>query len=31
MFHPVDLFVCVFCFVLFNKRKKKKMKPKYSL
>lgn len=23
MFHPVDLFVCVFCFVLFNKRKKK--------
>lgn len=24
MFHPIDLFVCTFCFVLFNKRRKRK-------
>lgn len=26
MFHFIDLFVCVFCFVLFNKRKGGKRK-----
>lgn len=28
---PIDLFACAFCFVLFNKRrrKEKKLQPKY--